>query len=187
MQKRAMLFTIISCLLWSVCLSQAADSVKNKKQKFCSVKLTKMNGTIANFILAGFTGDSMLGYSFYHNGDKALVIQNHLIVVKSADIRRLLIKVVKLALVTPTPATNDTVAINTLESKMATENVKTAATYATASAVAEKLLTRTIATPGLDAAFVAFDLLIPTTQKWYTINGDEIKFKKMAKELTPRK
>ena len=187
MKKYITILPIISCLLSSVCLSQTSASVKNNKQKFCSVKLTKMNGTIENFILAGFSGDSMLGYSFYNHGKNLVIQRNQLIVARSAEIRRVNIKVKKDILVAANSIAKDTVDIEKLESTLVTDNAKTAVTNYAVSGVSDRLLTPAIATPGWDAALLAFDLLFPSTQKWYMINGVDRLFNKMVKDLTRKK
>lgn len=67
-----------------------------------------MNGVSEIFILGGFSGDSMIGYSFFKDGDKVMIQQHHRVATKSADIRRVSIKIGKHNLVGSHPPINDT-------------------------------------------------------------------------------
>lgn len=138
-----------------------------------------MDGYNEKFILGGFSGDSIWGYSFADSDKKKLIKPGKPVFVKSADIKRVFIKLEKGILLAA--RSSDSVDLKKFNSSLVEDNIKNAAINTIMfDAVDNDAL---FSFPELGLVFLAFDLLLPPKGKWYYIKGKEKRFNKMTKDF----
>ena len=170
MKKHTTIFFITICLAISVSFSQD-DSIGNRKQKSCAVRLIRADGAQERFILGGFLEDSIWGFAYTEINNGKLIQQDTRVFVNSSDIKRLFIKIDK-HVYYPEKSTNNTADLQNFKSVLVGDNTKKALMwYAT----------------DFDISLLALDLLLVPKGKWYYIKGNKKRFNRMIKDFTPKK
>lgn len=181
-QKAIILFITIS-LPGNFLFSQESTT-GNKKPRFCYVELKKMDRKVEKFILAGFSGDSILGF-ITKNTNKKIIDPEKIVAIKATDIKNIHLQIVK-----EVSFPDSLISLNdTFESIKNFDFIlrKKEFGYAVTASITDDLFTVCFIPDFWNAGLFFMDLLFAPRGRSYYIRGNEKRFYKMVNDFKTNK
>jgi hypothetical protein len=184
MRQRAIILIIVILLAGDFSFCQEASNAENKKPRFCYVELKRIDKTVEKFILAGFSGDSIIGF-VTKNMNKKIIHPDKTVAIKAVDIKNVHMQIVKhVGFPDSTNSLNSAdISIDDFDSVLRQREFG----YALGSAITDALTSATFIPAVWSAGFFFMDILFAPRGRSYFIKGNQKRFFKMADDFKPAK